>query len=273
MVSFVNPLPDAVRVTSRMNEKRENSLKLFFAPMLGKSTSSLETSAIAVIGRGTPRDIMLVIDCSTSMSSYSRMTYTRQAALLLIDEIGETDRLALTVYCYPQTVLVPKDPDSKKPKFETQTIKTGYLERELTFNHDMVRSRVPQLVPGLYTEGTNIAGGMRVGLDHLRLNRRIEKDIPVQQYLVLMTDGHANIAEAPGTMPKNSIDHYTSVAKLDGVIIHGITLGSNADQASIKQAAGVTGGEYFHVVDGNYQQLFEAYRRIGRGDGKPKLVR
>ncbi len=58
-------LPNAVRVTCRRTSARENSLKLFFAPILGIREADLTVSAIA---SAKARDYMVVIDCSGSMT-------------------------------------------------------------------------------------------------------------------------------------------------------------------------------------------------------------
>ena len=56
---------NAVRVTCRRTSARENSLKLFFAPILGVDRADLTVSAIA---SAKSRDYMVVIDCSGSMT-------------------------------------------------------------------------------------------------------------------------------------------------------------------------------------------------------------
>ncbi|MFT4559955.1 MAG: Flp pilus assembly protein TadG, partial [Planctomycetaceae bacterium] len=85
-------LANAVRVRGELSNARNNAVNLFFAPVLGHKTHQVADQAIAVIGRTRMRDVMLVIDCSGSMSSYNRMTMTRAAALVLIDELGTDDR-------------------------------------------------------------------------------------------------------------------------------------------------------------------------------------
>src|SRR5690606_15771632 len=119
---------------------------------------------------------------------------------------------------------------------------TGYLEKPLSFNASDVRSRIPQLRAGMYANRTNIAGGMRAGLDQLRANRRDDprEEELVEKYLVLMTDGHANVAEPPSTSPTQSIEYYANVAASENVIIHGITLGAEADKVWVRKAAEIT---------------------------------
>lgn len=267
---------DSVRVTVKLDATRGNSLPMFFAPVIGHRSTGMKVESIASIGHPKPRDIMLVLDCSRSMLDYNRMVYTRAAALALIEELGSHDRLGLTVYNYPEEFTV-EEPIGNSGKFKTttETRETGFLERPLAFDFAPVRSRVPQLTAGMYANYTNIGGGMRVGLEELLANNRpvIDPyDADVQKIMVLMTDGQANITEPPASTPVGSIVYYADLARQNDVIIHGITLGRGAQEAPIRNAARETDGDYFHVPDGNLSGLFEAFRTIGRGDGKPKLV-
>ncbi len=426
-------------------EEPNGSVNLFFAPVIGQSSVDLNRVAIAVIGDGKPRDVLMVIDCSGSMASNNRMTYTRPAATQLADELGEDDRLGLVVYSYPVPIMafapgpvpvvfaniVPTDPNdavaarrgrsngrnssagrnssrgsnngrsggsarsgggsngrgtgvsngrrntngrsgsgssrsgssagngrnggsrgggarnrgnngrgsgsgSNRQGGSTRngnnrggnngggngrsgnnggrhggnngggrsgnngggrggnggnnggggsngagnngggngTRLTGFLERPLNLDHQPVKDRIPQLVPSMYASTTNIAGGMRVAIDEFIANPRVDAlGQPVQQIMVLMTDGHANVAEPPVNDPVQGISYYANTAHQAGIIIHGITLGSGANQNPIRNAATATGGEFHHVNDGDFQGLFEVYRGIGRGNGNPRLVR
>jgi hypothetical protein len=144
------------------------------------------------------RDVMLVIDCSGSMSSYSRMTMTRAAALVLCDELGTDDRLGLAVYSYP--VLINGGGNNGGGGGETRL--SGRLERQLLNNFQPVRARIPQLIPNLYASTTCIGGGMRVAIEEFIANPRYDQlGDKVEQVMVLMTDGQANETEPPGANP------------------------------------------------------------------------
>ncbi len=281
-------LANAVRVSGKLSQARQNAVNLFFAPVLGDGTHEVTESAIAVIGRTRMRDVMLVIDCSGSMSSYNRMVYTRAASLVLIDELGEDDRLGLAVYSYPITETTTievevkgKEKGKKKGKGKktvTQTVTTtrltGYLERNLQSDKQATRARIPHLDPGLYASTTCIGGGMRVAIEEFLANPRVDPlGNPVEQVMVLMTDGQANETEPPGADPIDSIYYYAELARQNGIIIHGITLGRNAQSLAIEDAADTTGGQYHHVSDNDFEGLFEVYRGIGRGGEQPRLVR
>ena len=114
---------------------------------------------------------------------------------------------------------------------------------------------------------------MRVAIEEFLANPRYD-DLgnQVEQVMVLMTDGQANVTEPPGTDPIDSIYYYAELARQNDIIIHGITLGQNAQSAAIEAAAETTGGQYHHVSDGDFEGLFEVYRGIGRGGNQPRLV-
>jgi Mg-chelatase subunit ChlD len=341
-------LANAVRVRGELSNARNNAVNLFFAPVLGHKTHQVADEAIAVIGRTRMRDVMLVIDCSGSMSSYNRMTMTRAAAFVLIDELGTDDRLGLAVYSYPVLVnnggvsgnntgrgngggitstsgtnassgnliaSLPTIGDSISAQFRNnggrnnggrnngggnngggnngggnngggnngggnngggggETRLSGRLERQLLNNFQPVRARIPQLIPNLYASTTCIGGGMRVAIEEFIANPRYDQlGDKVEQVMVLMTDGQANETEPPGANPIDSIYYYADLADRHGIIIHGITLGQNAQSTAIEDAADTTDGQYHHVSDGDFDGLFEIYRGIGRGGDQPRLVR
>jgi len=156
--------------------------------------------------------------------------------------------------------------------YGSTTVVTGYLERALDLDHDLVKNRIPDLQPEMYTGSTNIAGGMRVGIEEFANNPRGDGTEP-DKIMILMTDGHANVAEAPETSPKASIDYYAAAALSASIVIHGVTLGSEADAQSIQEAATLTGGIYRHVPDDDLEGLLEAFKEIGLDGGHAKLVR
>jgi len=247
--------PNSVRVVTRRSENEGNAVPLFFGSVLGVDDVDVTATSIAKTGEDDPRDIILVLDCSGSMSQNNRMTYTKAAAYALIDELLTTDRLGLVVYSYPEG-----------------GNETGHLERVMRLNHTPVLDRIPQLSPGLYNPYTNIAGGMRVAIEEFDANTRSLSPESVAKVMVLMTDGMANRSEAPGTTPNNSIQHYAQVALSSNIEIHSVTLGSGADQQHVREAAELTGGSYHHAEDGDFQSLIEAFRKIGNGSGIARIV-
>jgi len=115
---------------------------------------------------------------------------------------------------------------------------------------------------------------MRVAIEEFLANPRYDEfGDKVEQVMVLMTDGQANETEPPGADPIDSIYYYADLADDNDIIIHGITLGANAQSTAIEDAADTTGGQYHHVNDNDFDGLFEIYRGIGRGGDQPRLVR
>jgi len=157
---------------------------------------------------------------------------------------------------------------------ESTTRLTGHLENKIDSDFLPVKLRIPDLVPNLYASRTCIGGGMRVAIEELIAKERNNPlGEPVEKVMVLMTDGHANETEPPASNPVASIYYYASLADQHDIIIHGITLGQNAHEEPIRDAAELTGGEYHHVPDGDFEGLFEVYRGIGRGGNQPRLVK
>ena len=114
---------------------------------------------------------------------------------------------------------------------------------------------------------------MRVAIEELIANKRNDSlGNPVEQVMVLMTDGKANETEPPGQNPVDSINYYANLAHQNDIIIHGITLGYDVEAQAIEDASTLTGGQYNHVNDGDFEGLFEIYRGIGRGGDQPRLV-
>ncbi|MBI1311509.1 VWA domain-containing protein [bacterium] len=272
-------LSNAVRVNGRLNRARDSQVRLFFAPILGHSNVERESSAIAVIGRDRPRDVMLVIDRSGSMKDYHRLDYTKSAAIELVSELQELvsritgdetkgDRVGLAAYSFQES---GNGQSGTWRERNGGTTWEGRLITSLSWKFSTTRLQIPLLTP---SGNTNIGGGMRVAIEELIAHKRYDSPgREVEQYLVLMTDGHANETEPPGTTPVNSIYYYAQLAKQNHITIHGITLGSDAEEAPIRYAAELTGGEYHHVEDGDFEGLFEVYRGIGLGRDQPRLVR
>lgn len=258
-VSGTGLKPTTVQISGQLSAARGSSITLFFAPIIGSGSAELQTSAIATAEADEARDIVLVIDCSGSMEENNRIELTRAAAAAFVDVLSSNDLLSLAVYSYV-------DPVSGET--------TGHLESGLDFDHNPVINRIPELTPELYTSKTNIGGGMRVAIEEFLANPRYDEfGEQVERTMVLMTDGHANITEAPGADPVDSIDYYAGEAANAGIIIHGVTLGADADDAPISSAASTTGGEFHHVEDGDYEALVEIYQNLGAGIGNPRLVR
>jgi Mg-chelatase subunit ChlD len=286
VTSFENA--DAIRV-----QVRDNGIPAFFGPVLGHNGYSVVTEAIATKGNAIPRDIVLVLDCSTSMDAnmsngLTRMENAKDAAQSLVAELTNDDRASLAVFSW-------RDNSRNKHK------KTGRPETDLSFNFTPTTDRVEDLEDGFYTSGTNVAGGLRAGLDVIlndpnpRLPPEVGDPDPVQ-IVVLLTDGKTNKKEPypvpddgpTGVLPpppygnnfnaRTGVTKWSNTIKARGIKIHIVTLGSSSHDPLYVAAASPTenGVKYYHHVanGGNdAQNLLNVYKQIGQGNHGPKLVR
>lgn len=273
----------------------DNSIPAFFGPVFGEDGYSAQAEAVATLASTVPRDIVVVIDCSTSMDAnmsngQTRMENTKDAATAMVDELLPEDRVALAVFSW-------KDP--ARNRWE----KTGRPETDLAFDKTATLDRIDDLKDGFYTSGTNVAGGLRAGLDVMLADPNprppLGPDDPLpEQIIVLMTDGKTNKPEPypvpndgpTGTLPpppydkkpkyksKTSVTKWANTTKARGIKIHVVTLGSSAHDSTMVDAAspdedGVT--YYHHVANGgnDAENLLEVFRTIGIGNHGPKLVK
>lgn len=70
--------------------------------------------------------------------------------------------------------------------------------------------------------------------------------------MVLMTDGRHNTGTDPIDAARRAAD--------EGVVVHTITFGGDADQSRMRQVAALTGGTFNHAPDGD--ALIDIYREI-----------
>ena len=139
-------LTDAVRVLIRPFGRRT-----FIGKFIGRDTLDVEAESTARIVLDDKQDVAVVIDCSNSMADYDRMTYTRSAAQALINALSSNDRVSICAFSWP-------DPAEG---FRS----TGRIETGLNLDHAPAANCVSLLTAGYYGggNGTNIAGGMRLG--------------------------------------------------------------------------------------------------------------
>lgn len=273
----------------------DNGIPAFFGPVFGENGYSAGAEAVATLSSTVPRDIVVVIDCSTSMDAnmsngQTRMENTKDAATAMVDELLPEDRIGLAVFSW-------KDP--ARNRWE----KTGRPETDLDFDKADTLARIDDLEDGFYTSGTNVAGGLRAGLDVMLADPNPRPPLlpgePIpEQIIVLMTDGQTNKPEPypvpndgpTGTLPpppynKNpkyksntSVTKWANTTKARGIKIHVVTLGASAHSSLMVDAAspdedGTT--YYHHVANGgsDAENLLEVFRTIGIGNHGPKLVK
>ncbi|MDA0806908.1 MAG: VWA domain-containing protein [Planctomycetota bacterium] len=273
----------------------DNGIPAFFGPVFGENGYSTGAEAVATLSSTIPRDIVVVLDCSGSMSAKmsngkTRIHNTRNAATALVEVLLPEDRAALAVFSW-------SDPARNRWK------ETGHPETDLDFDKDDMLDRIDDLKDSFYNPYTNIAGGLRAGLD-IVLNDPSPRPAPLpnepepETIIVLMTDGQANRAEPypvpndgpTGTLPpppynRNpsydediSVTKWSNTIKARGIKLHVVTLGASAYSSLMVNAAspdedGVT--YYHHVAEGgnDAENLLEVFQTIGIGNHGPKLVK
>jgi len=273
----------------------DNGIPAFFGPVFGEDGYSTGAEAVATLASTIPRDIVVVLDCSGSMSANmsngeSRMANTKDAATGLVDALLPDDRGGLAVVSWK---------DLSRNRYRD----TGRPETDLDFDKTDTVNRIDDLSAGFYTSLTNVAGGLRAGLDVMLADPTPRPppgpgDPEVEKIVVLMTDGQTNRPEPypvpndgpTGTLPpgpypkkpkpknKKSVTKWANTIKARGFKIHVVTLESSAHNSTMVNAAspdeeGTT--YYHHVANGgsDAENLIEVFRTIGIGNHGPKLVK
>jgi len=96
---------------------------------------------------------------------------------------------------------------------------------------------------------TSISRGMQAGQNIMDASSRADF---VERTLIVMTDGRHNRGPEPRTV--------AAALAADGVTIHTITFGRNADLNRMQEVATIGGGRHFHADNG--AQLEQIYREI-----------
>ncbi|MCA9064768.1 MAG: VWA domain-containing protein, partial [Planctomycetaceae bacterium] len=282
------------RVTTIANSnalrvKAETStIPSFFGKMLGHNQYKTSAESIVVLGGGPPRDVVIVLDRSGSMSSNmsnrrSRMENTITAAQTLVDNLGENDRVALASYSYT---------DGSRKYFKS----TGEVQTGLSFSRSITKRAASRMKA---SGNTNIGGGIRAGLD-VFLSDPAPRDATepeLVKIMVVMTDGNANQPEPypypndgpTGVLPAGnwkklrfdayeSMQRWSNTVRARGIKIYSVKLGGSYNEPFRYTASApdeYSKQYYFHIPTGreDVSKLLETYKHIGIGNGGPKIVR
>ncbi len=147
----------------------------------------------------------------------------------------------------------------------------AYLQAPLSFDRKTVKTLLDEAVIGL--AGNKTAIGDAIALSVKRLRKQPEGN----RVLILLTDG-ANTAgyisplKAAELAQKEGIRIYTIGVGADqyagGFFGQTINLGSDLDEATLKQVAAITGGEYYRARDLNALQAI--YKKLDQLEPKAK---
>lgn len=214
---------NSVRVVgSRSTGSRSGAVPLFFGNILGVPFFEPESTATATF---VDRDVVLVVDRSGSMIG-SKFAELRSAIALFVATLAETpvdEFVGLASYSTFATTDVP-----------------------LTADHARITNAFATMpVIGF----TSISSGIEAGETILRTGRSREF---VERTMILMTDGNHNVGIEP-RVPAARV-------AADGVVIHTITFGFDADISRMREVATIGRGRHFHANNG--AELQRIYREI-----------
>lgn len=214
---------NSVRVNG---EKFANSpsgaVPLFFGNMFGVPFFEPSTSATATF---IQRDVVLVVDRSGSMfgRKFNDLVAAIDVFVATLDSTPVEERVGLASYNDTATADVP-----------------------LTDNLAQISAGIRSLPVGGFT---SISRGMDAGKSVMDAGTNLDF---VERTMIVMTDGRHNRGPEPAGVAQ--------VLAAQGVTIHTITFGSNADRPRMQQVAAIGGGRFYHADDGN--DLERIYREI-----------
>jgi len=217
-----SPINSVQVVGRRTRGSRSGVVPLFFGNILGMPFFEPVSSATATY---LDRDIVLVVDRSGSMLG-RKFTDLRNAINVFNTTLGETpvnEFVGLASYSNTATVdvLLTQNLASISNAFNTMPVQ-GF---------------------------TSISAGMDAGQIVFRSGR--SRDF-VERTMIVMTDGNHN----RGPEPRFSATRIAA----EGVVIHTITFGRDADRTRMAEVARLGGGRTFHADSG--LQLQQVYREI-----------
>ena len=202
--------------------------------------------------RHESRDIMLVVDISTSMlerdfvyqnKAYSRLTAVKNVVSSFADERTD-DRIGLIV-------------------FGTR----AYHQVPLTYDRQSLKEVLNSIDAGMAGNSTSIGDAVGLALKYLAKDDNPAKN----KVIILLTDGMNNdgsisFPQAIKMAQDEDVKVYTvGVANNTEIVLGGMFVfqsDAGLDEASLKRLAETTQGQYFRVKD--FQSLYAVYDQINR---------
>lgn len=214
---------NSVRVDGRRTVGSPSGpIPLFFGNLFGVPFFEPITTATATY---IERDVVLVVDRSGSMAGQKFVDLVAAIDTFndTLDQTPVDEQVGLASYNDRASVDVP-----------------------LTANLNEIRTGMATLPVGGYT---SISRGMLAGEAIFEAARN--RDF-VERTMIVMTDGRHN----RGPEPRGPAQDLAN----DGVTIHTITFGADADRRRMQEVARIGGGRHFHAANG--AELERVYREI-----------
>ncbi|CAN0427083.1 unnamed protein product [Pylaiella littoralis] len=201
-----------------------------------------------------PKDVVIVLDVSGSMSQYDRLELAKEAAETVLNTLNVDSFVSVVVFSESARALLAN---------------TTTLVRATDDNVDELVSLVQDLDFDLANPGTNFGSAFEITFDILAASREAEEaSSNCQTAVVFLTDGDTNV----GLTTEETIALIDERNADIGAQVFSFSLGTNADKVTSKQIACDTGGIYEHVDDGGdlsqAMAFFYRYYAIGLGENQ-----
>jgi len=238
------PPPDAVRIEEMLNYFRYD-----YPQPQGDVPFSLDTELtecpwnpehqllrIGLQGRRTesektpPRNLVFLLDVSGSMEAEDKLPLVKRAMKLLLEEMGEQDRVAIVVYAGTEGLALPSTPCDQ-------------------------RSQIREKIETLRAEGsTNGSAGIQLAYD---LARQIFRKGAINR-VILCTDGDFNVGLTGG-----SLTSLIEKEREGGIFLTVLGFGTgNIKDDTMEELADHGNGNYAYI-----DSLFEAQKVLVRESG------
>ena len=205
------------------------------------------------------RDIMLVLDLSTSMLEtdfeYKGYRISRLDAVKKVVSDFTTqradDRFGLIL-------------------FGTR----AYVQAPLTFDKASIRQILYTMQAGMAGQSTSIGDALALALKHLTLS-----DDKNEKVIILLTDGESNdgsmsLGQAINMAAKEGIKTYTIGVGSPHVFFKMLSLSSGIDEQGLKLLAEATKGQYFKAEStSDLQKVYQMIDRLEPSSREEKYVR
>lgn len=214
---------NTVQVTGKRDRQSlSGAVPLFFGGLTGVELFETESTAAATY---IERDVVLVVDRSGSMSG-SKFRDLTSAIKTFTETLNETpvdEYVGLASYSEYASTDVPLTANLYQINRGTQRLKLGGW--------------------------TSVSRGMAAGNRIMEGGRNAKF---VERTMIVMTDGRHNRGPAPELIARQ--------LNAEGIMIHTITFGHNADKSRMNDVARIGGGRHYHANNGI--QLKKIYRDI-----------